>query len=81
VLRENSLATLHFLLNVCIGLHPSTILTVLSVYLTGLTVSNVYCIDVFQYSFVPFFYGVGCSENVLNCSPPTSLVQWLMLVC
>ena len=27
-----------------------------------------------------FFYGVVCSEIVLNCSPPTSLVQWSMLV-
>ena len=31
------------------------VLTVLSVYLTILTVLNVYCTSVLEYSFVPFF--------------------------
>jgi hypothetical protein len=51
----NRSATLHFFLNVCTGRRPSTVLTVLSVYLTGLTTLNVYCTDVLQYNFVPFF--------------------------
>jgi hypothetical protein len=51
----NRPATLHSFLNVCTGRCPSTVLTVLSVYLTGLAALNVYCTDVLQYSFVPFF--------------------------
>ena len=35
------------------------------------------CCNTFSFHF---FYGVVCSEIVQNCSPPASLVQWLMLV-
>jgi len=76
----NKPATLHSFLNVCTGWHPSTVLTVLSVYLTGLATFNVYWTYVLQYSFVPFFDSVICSEIVQYCSSPTLRVHWLMLV-
>jgi hypothetical protein len=52
MVRENRPATLHIFLNACTGLRPSTVLTVLTVYLTSLSVLNVYCTEVLQYSFV-----------------------------
>jgi hypothetical protein len=66
----NRPATLHSFLNVCTGQRPSTVMIVLSVYLTGLTTLNVYCTVLFH-----FFDSVVCSEIVKNCSPPALLVQ------
>jgi len=55
IVYVNMPSMVHSFLNVCIGRCPSMVMTVLSVYLTGLTALNVYCTDVLQYSFVPFF--------------------------
>jgi hypothetical protein len=76
----NRPATLHSFINVCTTRRPSTVLTVLSVYLIGLTALNVYSTYVLQYSFVPFFDSVVCSEIGQYCSSPALLVHWLMLV-
>jgi hypothetical protein len=79
VLRENRPATLHFFLNVCTGLRPSTVLTVLSVYLTGLAVLNVYCTDALQYSFVSIFLMVDITASVVDaCSLLRSMVLVLV---